>query len=172
MMRAWVSTIVALSLILGGCGKDESRGGAPDAASAGPAAIQASEAPGTSAESAGSLGRGPLREPTQRSAESGRPERDGLATIGIAQLPKQAVATLRLIEAGGPFPYPKDGVVFGNRERVLPRHPRGYYHEYTVPTPRSRDRGARRIVCGGSKRQTGDCYYTDDHYASFKRIAD
>jgi ribonuclease T1 len=55
---------------------------------------------------------------------------------------------------------------------LLPRHPRGYYHEYTVPTPRARDRGARRIVCGGPKKQVDDCYYTDDHYATFKRIAD
>ncbi len=79
---------------------------------------------------------------------------------------------MRLIEAGGPFPYAKDGVVFGNRERLLPRHPRGYYHEYTVPTPRLRDRGARPIVCGGPKQQIGECYYSDDHYASFKRIVE
>jgi ribonuclease T1 len=96
---------------------------------------------------------------------------DGMAVVRAAELPRQAAATLRLIEAGGPFPYEKDGVVFGNRERLLPRHSRGYYHEYTVPTPRSRDRGARRIVCGGAKQQIGDCYYSDDHYASFKRIA-
>nr|WP_306805985.1 ribonuclease [Caballeronia sp. BR00000012568055] len=96
---------------------------------------------------------------------------DGMVVVRVADMPRQAVATLRLIEAGGPFPYEKDGVVFGNRERLLPRHPRGYYHEYTVPTPRSRDRGARRIVCGGPRQQIGDCYYSDDHYASFKRIA-
>jgi ribonuclease T1 len=114
----------------------------------------------------------PVREAQVRQPQAtGEQERDGLATVYIAQLPKQAVATLRLIEAGGPFPFEKDGVVFGNRERLLPRHPRGYYHEYTVPTPRARDRGARRIVCGGPKRQTDDCYYSDDHYASFKRIA-
>ena len=59
------------------------------------------------------------------------------------------LSTLRQIQAGGPFPFEKDGIVFGNRERLLPPHPRGFYHEYTVPTPRARDRGARRIVCGG-----------------------
>ena len=72
----------------------------------------------------------------------------------------------------GPFPYAKDGIVFGNRERVLPRRERGFYREYTVRTPGSRDRGARRIVCGG--RQPTDpeaCFYTADHYASFQRIA-
>ena len=62
--------------------------------------------------------------------------------------------------------------MFGNRERLLPPHRRGYYHEYTVPTPRARDRGARRIVCGGPLKQIDDCYYSDDHYASFKRIAE
>ncbi len=91
-------------------------------------------------------------------------------TIAVAQLPPQAVSTLNLIAAGGPYPYEKDGVVFGNRERLLPPHRRGYYHEYTVPTPGARDRGARRIVCGGPLRRTANCYYSDDHYASFNRI--
>jgi ribonuclease T1 len=91
-------------------------------------------------------------------------------TIAVAQLPPQAVTTLNLIAAGGPYPYEKDGVVFGNRERLLPPHRRGYYHEYTVPTPGARDRGARRIVCGGPLRRTTNCFYSDDHYASFNRI--
>lgn len=91
--------------------------------------------------------------------------------MALAQLPAEAQATERLIRSGGPFPYSKDGAVFGNRERLLPAHPRGYYREYTVRTPGARDRGARRIVCGG--RQPTDpeaCYYTADHYASFRRI--
>ena len=93
-------------------------------------------------------------------------------TISLDQLPAQAQATYHLILSGGPFPYPKDGVVFGNRERQLPRQARGYYHEYTVKTPGSRDRGARRIVCGGlPPTQPEACYYTDDHYASYRRIA-
>ncbi len=78
----------------------------------------------------------------------------------------QAQRTLRLIDAGGPFPYKQDGVVFNNREHLLPAQKNGYYHEYTVPTPGSRDRGARRIIAGGPAER----YYTDDHYASFRRI--
>jgi ribonuclease T1 len=93
-------------------------------------------------------------------------------TIALAKLPREAVDTLNLIAAGGPYPYEKDGVVFGNRERLLPAHRRGYYHEYTVPTPRARNRGARRIVCGGPLKRTDNCYYSDDHYTSFNRIVD
>jgi ribonuclease T1 len=94
-----------------------------------------------------------------------------LPDITLAQLPEQARETERLIRAGGPFPYTKDGTVFGNRERILPRERRGFYREYTVRTPGSRDRGARRIVCGGEQvREPEACFYTEDHYASFKRI--
>jgi ribonuclease T1 len=86
-------------------------------------------------------------------------------------LPKQGQITHELILRGGPFPYEKDGTVFGNRERILPRQARGYYREYTVPTPGAHNRGARRIVCGGKvPTQPVACYYTDDHYASFRRI--
>lgn len=95
-----------------------------------------------------------------------------VGTIAVGQLPAEAVNTLGLIGTGGPYPFEKDGVVFGNFERALPHHRRGYYHEYTVPTPHARNRGARRIVCGGPPRQTDDCYYSDDHYASFKRIVE
>ncbi|RQG99904.1 ribonuclease [Paraburkholderia dinghuensis] len=95
-----------------------------------------------------------------------------IGTIAVGQLPTEAVNTLGLIATGGPYPFEKDGAVFGNFERALPYHRRGYYHEYTVPTPRARNRGARRIVCGGPLRQTDDCYYSDDHYASFKRIVE
>jgi ribonuclease T1 len=92
-------------------------------------------------------------------------------TVALAQLPEQAQRTHQLILSGGPFPYDKDGTVFGNRERQLPAQPRGYYREYTVKTPGSRDRGARRIVCGGRQaKQPAACYYTADHYASFSRI--
>ena len=94
------------------------------------------------------------------------------ATIARADLPREALAVDRLIRAGGPFAHPKDGIVFGNRERLLPRRPRGEWREYTVATPGARDRGARRIVCGGVPPTAPDvCYYTDDHYASFRRIA-
>lgn len=107
---------------------------------------------------------------------SGAAQARGAATdsesVALAQLPEQARQTEQLIRRGGPFPYAKDGTVFGNRERLLPREKRGYYREYTVKTPGSRDRGARRIVCGGKKPAAPvACYYTADHYASFKRIA-
>ncbi len=94
------------------------------------------------------------------------------ASIALADLPKQGRETYVLILAGGPFPYEKDGTVFGNRERQLPAQKRGFYREYTVKTPYARNRGAKRIVCGGSQPVKPEvCYYTDDHYASFKRIA-
>ncbi len=92
-------------------------------------------------------------------------------TVALVALPAEAQATHRLILAGGPFASHKDGTVFGNRERALPRQPRGFYHEYTVRTPGARDRGARRIVCGGREPQHPDaCFYSDDHYASFQQI--
>ena len=91
-------------------------------------------------------------------------------TVALADLPKQGQDVYKLIHAGGPFAYEKDGSVFGNRERLLPARTRGYWREYTVKTPGSRDRGARRIVCGGQLRTPEACYYTADHYASFRRI--
>ena len=97
---------------------------------------------------------------------------EGLGSVALSVLPPEAQQTQRLIFAGGPFPFAKDGVVFGNFERVLPRRERGFYREYTVRTPGSRDRGARRIVCGGTQPTRPDaCFYTADHYASFKHIA-
>jgi ribonuclease T1 len=95
-----------------------------------------------------------------------------LPTVALAALPVQAQHTYKLVLNGGPFPYRKDGTVFGNRERLLPGKARGYYREYTVPTPGSADRGARRIVCGGPQPTVPDaCFYTADHYASFRLIA-
>ena len=91
-------------------------------------------------------------------------------TISVAELPRQGAQTYQLIRQGGPFAGEKDGVVFGNRERLLPAQKRGYYREYTVTTPASRDRGARRIVCGGQPKAPDACYYSADHYASFRRI--
>lgn len=95
--------------------------------------------------------------------------------VALADLPPEAAQTLRLIRSGGPFPYPhKDGSVFGNFEKRLPAQARGYYREYTVPTPGSRDRGARRIIAGegktGNVATSGEYYYTTDHYRSFSRI--
>ncbi|MES1977796.1 MAG: ribonuclease [Pseudomonadota bacterium] len=94
-----------------------------------------------------------------------------IENIALIQLPPQARDMMTLIYRGGPFRYDKDGAVFGNRERILPAKNRGYYREYTVRTPSERTRGARRIICGGVKPAAPEaCYYTDDHYASFRRI--
>jgi ribonuclease T1 len=149
--RAWAfSCILALSAILGGCGKDGSR--------------NATQEPGSSASQASAqLGQAASATPAASIAP---------ATVTKAQLPAEAGETLRLIKAGGPFPFGEDGVLFRNSAGMLPQHPRGYYHAYTVRTPGSADRGQRRIVCGGPRRQTGECYYTGDYYASFKRIAE
>jgi ribonuclease T1 len=94
-----------------------------------------------------------------------------LPVIALAELPREARETLGLIRGGGPFPYERDGVRFGNRERLLPPEARNYYREYTVRTPGVRNRGARRIVCGGPAKTPDACYYTDDHYRSFARIS-
>ena len=97
--------------------------------------------------------------------------REALDSIALAALPPEAQHTLLLIRQGGPFPYPrKDGSVFSNFEKLLPQKPRGHYREYTVPTPGARNRGARRIVAGSPPETSGEYYYTDDHYRSFRRI--
>jgi ribonuclease T1 len=89
-------------------------------------------------------------------------------SVQLADLPPEVGATIARVRAGGPFPFARDGVVFSNRERQLPRRSRGYYREYTVKTPGTRDRGARRLVAG----RGGEWYYTDDHYRTFRRIID
>jgi len=93
-----------------------------------------------------------------------------LPTVSLQQLPAEARTLLSAIAEGGPFPYQRDGIVFGNREGLLPARARGYYHEYTVATPGLHTRGARRIICAGAKRSVDECYYSDDHYRSFRRI--
>ncbi len=91
-------------------------------------------------------------------------------SIAVQELPRQGQDTLALIASAGPFSSNRDGISFGNRERALPKAPRGFYREYTVRTPGVRNRGARRIVCGGDQRAADACYYSDDHYQSFKCI--
>jgi guanyl-specific ribonuclease Sa len=118
-----------------------------------------SQAPATLPASPGSAATESAGAPSAAPAESAR---------FPAFLPPEAVATLEAIERGGPFTYDRDGTVFQNRERLLPDQPRGYYREYTVQTPGSRDRGARRIVAGGQPPEV--YYYTDDHYRSFRRV--
>jgi ribonuclease T1 len=88
--------------------------------------------------------------------------------IAVQKLPDEARQAIALIRGNGPFPYPRDGAVFANREAQLPRRERGYYHEYTVRTPGAKDRGARRIVAG----KAGELYYSEDHYRTFMRIRD
>ncbi|WP_109479537.1 ribonuclease [Paraburkholderia sp. C35] len=156
MNRAWAfSCIITLSAILGGCGKGGSQNATADSgASASQAASQPAQAASDALAASAAQGHG------------------ALATVGKAQLPAEAAETLRLIKAGGPFPFGEDGVLFRNSAALLPQHPRGYYHAYTVRTPGAADRGLRRIVCGGLRKSTSDCYYTDDYYASFKRIGD
>ena len=100
-------------------------------------------------------------------ARSNAPARQEVALV---DLPQEARDTLALIRRGGPFRYRQDGSVFGNREKRLPARERGYYREYTVPTPGAKDRGARRIVAGADVRTFGEYYYSDDHYNSFRRI--
>ena len=92
------------------------------------------------------------------------------ATVRVAELPPQGEQMYALIHQGGPFAGEKDGVIFGNRERLLPPFKRGYYREYTVSTPGLWHRGTRRIVCGGRPTTPDVCYYTADHYASFRKI--
>ncbi len=113
---------------------------------------------------------GPAPSPRASAAGSPSPSRDpdsGLAYVDLGRLPAEAQLTVRRIDAGGPFPYSRDGVVFENRQHLLPRQSAGYYREYTVPTPGSADRGARRIVAGAQGRQL---FYSADHYVTFARI--
>lgn len=103
---------------------------------------------------------------TLSSTPSSAGNQAGLGEISVNNLPPEALTTLKLIKQGGPYPFSKDDTVFSNYEGLLPKKPSGYYHEYTVITPGSSDRGARRIVAG----QNGEYYYTSDHYRSFKLI--
>jgi len=109
----------------------------------------------------------PTRTPRARATATPRSQSvSGLPTIRFQNLPREAKETIALIEQGGPFPFERDGITFQNREQLLPRKRSGYYREYTVITPGSRDRGARRIVAGAER----ELYYTDDHYESFREV--
>ena len=115
-------------------------------------------------------GRATDRASDRSSDRASRQGTDGLGTVAVGDLPAEARQTLALIREGGPYPYEKDGTVFGNYERKLPRQRRGYYTEYTVRTPQVRSRGARRIIAGGRDGRPTEFYYTDDHYQTFRRI--
>lgn len=116
-------------------------------------------------DGSGSGGQGSDQSAAATPGEDGTPD-SSLDTIAESDLPEEGQDTLGLIRSDGPFPYDRDGVTFQNREGILPSRDSGYYREYTVPTPGSDDRGARRIVGGDD----GDRYYTDDHYESFQQI--
>jgi len=105
-------------------------------------------------------------------SSAARSNPDAIPTVTLSALPAEAQDVFVLIHRGGPFHYDRDGIAFGNREGILPAKPRGYYHEYTVRTPGTKSRGARRIICGGQARAPDACYYTDDHYRSFRRITE
>lgn len=145
-----VLALVAIWLIVSGRDSTSGAGSTPGARSS---ATSSYGQPGSS----GGAGGGSGRQATPRS---------DLPTVAESQLNAQARRTLALIRSGGPYPYRQDGGVFTNRERLLPRQASGYYREFTVVTPGSPDRGARRIIAGDG----GDLYYTDDHYASFRQI--
>ena len=75
--------------------------------------------------------------------------------------------TLARIAKGIEDPHPNDGAVFTNRERRLPRQPdRNYYHEYVLRTKGIRGVGPQRVILGNS----GEIFYTPDHYATFVRV--
>jgi ribonuclease T1 len=143
-----------------------SPGGAPPAA--GPQGTTTASPVFSAAAPAHSASAPALAPPSSASQAAGVPNASGLPAIRESQLPAEGRRTLALIRHGGPYPYARDGVTFGNFERILPRKASGYYKEYTVPTPGESDRGARRIVAG----QAGDKYYTADHYGTFKFIAE
>lgn len=145
-----VLALVAIWLIVSGRDSFSGAGSTPGARSS---ATSSYGQPGSS----GGAGGGSGAQATPRS---------DLPAIAESRLNAQATHTLALIRSGGPYPYDQDGRVFTNRERLLPRQASGYYHEFTVVTPGSPDRGARRIIAGAG----GDLYYTDDHYASFRQI--
>lgn len=112
----------------------------------------------------------PVQAPSTAPAAEARTQAPAAGEIAFSALPGEARQVIRLIHAGGPFPYEKDGTVFQNRERLLPARDRGYYREYTVATPGEASRGARRIVAGGPPRDPEVIYYTADHYRSFRRV--
>lgn len=147
-MARWLTAVLlAIGLLLTGCSATE-------------VTTSATTSAGTAA------GAGPAQVGLPTSGLAPATATTGLVVVRVSALPPQAVLTLTLIATGGPFPYPRDGAVFGNQERGLPARPAGFYREYTVVTPGSPDRGARRIVAG----QDGARFWTQDHYRSFQEV--
>jgi guanyl-specific ribonuclease Sa len=159
---AWLLPLVGLlgllSALLVGCGAGSGTATAPAAGTA----TSASSGPAAGAAAAGS-GSGATAGCPAPSSNAPGASASRLPVKALCALPVQAAQVWRTIQSGGKLTYSRDGIVFNNAERLLPAHNRGYYHEYTVPTPGSRDRGARRLITG----QGHEVYYTGDHYASF-----
>lgn len=153
-MALLVLVLVAVLVGLVGPGRGASSGAAPGSAVPGQ---------GASTSSSRSTPSGKVRA----TSPTGGDTTSGLRLVALADLPREAQQTVALVDAGAPFPYAKDGVTFGNYERILPAHPRGWYREYTVVTPGEGDRGPRRIVTGDHDRLF---FYTPDHYASFVQV--
>ena len=160
-----VLVAVLLGVLLSACGDSTPRG---TATYSGGTAGQGYQPTGTPAVSTPASSPFATATPTPADAAKLAPAApvSDLPTTTVAQLPAEGVDTLRLIALGGPFPYAQDGATFANREGLLPQHPSGWYKEYTVVTPGSADRGARRIVAGSD----GGRFYTSDHYASFREV--
>ena len=156
-----VRAVIALLAVLTGRG-----GGGGESSSPSSKYSPATYSDGPSGSSSGPSAGGSGRASSGATASGTSGDGDAADVVPVAQLPAQARATLKLIDAGGPFPYSRDGIVFANREGRLPKHPRGWYHEYTVETPGESDRGARRLIQG----KDGTIYYTGDHYESFRRV--
>lgn len=174
LARALLTLLAALLLgtglsVLQACNSQPQPGAQPEVRTSGQASGQTT---GQAADRAASHAseRAQDRASERVSDRASRQGADGLGTVAVSDLPAEARQTLALIREGGPYPYEKDGTVFGNYERKLPRQRRGYYTEYTVKTPRVRSRGARRIIAGGRDGRPTEFYYTDDHYQTFRRI--
>lgn len=127
--------------------------------------------PACAKNSATLTGPAPTASPTAHAPSPTRQNKSGLPACQLSSLPAEAATTVNLIHRGGPFPYSRDGIVFGNFERRLPNQQRGYYHEYTVPTPGAKTRGTRRVITGGEPpTNPPEFYYTGDHYETFCQI--
>lgn len=170
LARALLTLLAALMLgtglsVLQACNSQPQPAAQPEVRTSGQAAGQAVDRAASRTSE-----RAQDRASERASDRASRQGVDGLGTVAVGDLPSEARQTLALIREGGPYPYEKDGTVFGNYERKLPRQRRGYYTEYTVRTPQVRSRGARRIIAGGRDGRPTEFYYTDDHYQTFRRI--
>lgn len=159
--RQWRRAALVVAVLLAGLGLSASAGCAVGSVGSDSRPASAPLSPGGVATAPESAAPAPDRDGSVLGSGD-----SGLPVVGFAALPPEARSTLVLIQRGGPFPYSRDGATFGNRERLLPLKPRGYYREYTVPTPGETDRGPRRLVVGSS----GERYYTSDHYRSFRKV--